>query len=189
MKSLFLAFLILTLSGCGKHKTGETVLFPQHQNEGFHADNDIAMTIRSVADAIMVGEILDSTEYDFKGVLTDGIGTPLYTDSEGVPGLWDIDVVDKGKVLIRNRNLGDLLPADLEIYLLESLHLTDANRLPLLGDSIVGDKRKISIYAFSGGYMKYEVVKDTANNGLEGSIVTITIGASPAPEVEIQKAA
>ena len=30
--------------------------------EDFHADNDIAMTVRSIADAIRVGEPLDSTD-------------------------------------------------------------------------------------------------------------------------------
>ncbi len=63
--------------------------------EYFHADNDIAMTVRSLADAIKVGEPLDSTEYDFNGVLTDGQGAPLYTDVQGSPGTWIVDVLDK----------------------------------------------------------------------------------------------
>lgn len=66
-------------------------------NEDFHADNDIAMTVRSLADAIKVGEPLDSTEYDFEGVLTDGQGTPLYTDVQGAPGVWVVDVLDQKK--------------------------------------------------------------------------------------------
>lgn len=185
------ALLILSLfQSCGGQKTKERKELMQLQEERFHADNDIAMTVRSLADAIKVGEPLDSSEYDFRGVLTDGQGTPLYTDVDGVPGIWDIDVLNEGKVLIRNISLGDLLPLDLEMYLLESLKLTADNRLPTLVDTIINpQKRAISIYALSGGYMRYEVVKDTASNGLEGSLVTITLGVTPLPEDGIQKAA
>lgn len=52
----------------------------------FHADNDIAMTVRSLVDAVRVGETLLPADYDFVGVLTDGQGTPLYTDVDGAPG-------------------------------------------------------------------------------------------------------
>lgn len=194
-KESFLSFVLIyylfTFSSCGsRQKAIETARFLQNQEELYHADNDIAMTVRSLADAIKVGEPLDSVEYDFRGVLTDGQGTPLYTDINGVPGIWDINVLDNGKVSIRNLYLGDLLPSDLELYILESLKLTADNRLPSLADTISNPaKYAINIYALSGGYMKYEVVKDTASNGLEGALVTITLGVSPLPEDGIQIAA
>ena len=188
--SLGITLMSLAVLSCGKRKSVDNGILLRVNQEKFHADNDIAMTVRSLADAIKVGEELDSVEYDFRGVLTDGQGMPLYTDIDGVPGVWDIDVIDKGKVAIRNLYLGDLLPSDLESYLLESLKLTAENRLPLMVDTITNaEKYAISVYSLSGGYMRYEVMKDTASNGLEGAIVTITLGVSPIPEDEIQKAA
>ena len=190
-KTLLLATLIITINiGCRRGGRDVRSELTPEQYEQFHADNDIAMTVLSLADAIKVGEPLDSVDYDFRGVLTDGQGTPLYTDIEGNPGNWDIDVLDKGKVLIRNLCPGDLLPVDLESYILESLKLTRENRLPSLADTIDDTgNRAIYIYALSGGYLRYEVEKITAGNGLEGSMVTITLGVSPLPEDEIQKAA
>lgn len=178
------------IAGCQSKQNEEKNLPQDGVKERFHADNDIAMTIRSLADAIKVGEPLDSVDYDFRGVLTDGQGTPLYTDIYGIPGTWDIDVIDPGKVLIKNINLGDLLPADLESYILESLKISRDNRLPALNDTNTNpSKRFVTVYALSGGYMRYEVVKDTASNGSEGSMVIITLGAFPLSEDGIQTAA
>ena len=72
--------MLMTSCGAGSHdsKGGTDSAYPDAEEE-FHADNDIAMTVRSVADAIRVGETLDSVGYNFEGVLTDGIGRPLYT--------------------------------------------------------------------------------------------------------------
>lgn len=177
-------------SGCkGSSKSDYSVSQYAH-DESFHADNDIAMTIRSLADAIKVGEPLDSVEYDFRGVLTDGQGTPLYTDIDGIPGIWDVDVLDNGRVSIRNLYLGDLLAHDLELYILESLKLTADNRMPGLNDTVTDrTKNFVSVYPLSGGYMKYEVVNDTASNGMEGSLVTITLGVNPSIPDETQTAA
>ena len=174
------ALLISSLTSCGKTNSESREKPAQSNPESFHADNDIAMTIRSIADAIKVGEPLDSTDYDFRGVLTDGQGTPLYTDIDGIPGIWDIDVLDSGKALIKNLYLGDLLPKDLEIYILESLNINENQKIPSMPDSLEkANLTFVSVYDIAGGYLRYEVRPDTAPNGLTGSHVTITLGVTP----------
>lgn len=156
----------------------------------YHADNDIAMTVRSLADAIRVGEPLDSTEYDFEGVLTDGQGAPLYTDVQGGPGIWVIDVLDQKNVTIKNLYLGDLLPGDLESYLLQSLRLTDENRMTFTAHDAVNDEEtNISVYDFNGGYLRFEIRSGIAPNGLEGPLLTIIMSADLPSGAETQTAA
>lgn len=150
------------------------------ETEEFHADNDIAMTILSLADAIKVGEPLDSTQYDFEGVLTDGQGSPLYTDVQGSPGLWQVDVVDNKSAVIRNIFLGDLLPTDLQNYLLSSLGLNDNNRMNFTSeDADNNDETEIMVYDFGGGYLRFEVRAGIAPNGLEGPLLSIIMSADP----------
>lgn len=150
------------------------------ENDEFHADNDIAMTILSLADAIKVGEPLDSTQYDFEGVLTDGQGSPLYTDVQGSPGLWQVDVVDNHSAVIRNIFLGDLLPTDLQSYLLLSLGLNDDNRMSFSSeDADNNDETEIMVYDFGGGYLRFEVRAGIAPNGLEGPLLSIILSADP----------
>lgn len=158
--------------------------------EDFHADNDIAMTVRSIADAIRVGEPLDSTDYDFEGILTDGQGTPLYTDVQGAPGIWVVDVLDTKNVTLRNLYLGDLLPNDLESYLLQSLGLTENHRILFTAHEAVDDEEtNIVVYDFDGGYMRFEIRSGIAPNGLEGPLLTIIMSADPPAGAETQKAA
>ena len=177
--------------------SGEDERFqPASDSDEFHADNDIAMTIRSIVDAIKVGEPLDSTLYDFEGILTDGQGTPLYTDIQGSPGLWEIDVIDNRNVILRNLYLGDLLPSDLQSYLLQSLKLghmqpytltdtlcsfTDHNN-PLLYElkksgTQEKEEEEMTIYDFGGGYLCFEVKSGMAPNGLEGPLLNIVMTA------------
>lgn len=156
-------------------------------NEDFHADNDIAMTVRSLADAIKVGEPLDSTEYDFEGVLTDGQGAPLYTDVQGAPGVWVVDVLDQKNVTLRNLFLGDLLPDDLEAYLLQALRLSENNKLDFNAHEAVDeDETSIVVYDFNGGYLRFETRAGIAPNGLEGPLLTIIMSADPPAGVETQ---
>ncbi len=158
--------------------------------EDFHADNDIAMTVRSIADAIRVGEPLDSTDYDFEGILTDGQGTPLYTDVQGSPGIWVVDVLDTKNVTLRNLYLGDLLPNDLESYLLQSLGLTENHRILFTVHEAVDDEETdIVVYDFDGGYMRFEIRSGIAPNGLEGPLLTIIMSADPPAGAETQKEA
>lgn len=166
----------MLLTGCGPHKSvDESIVTAPGEDETFHADNDIAMTVRSIADAIKVGEPLDSADYNFEGVLTDGSGRPLYTDVLGSPGTWDIDVMSRQSVVIRNNSVGDLMPDDLMRYLAESLNMDDSNILSadvsVLDDD---DEAERVVYDFGGGYLRFDIRASTATNGLEGPLVTIT---------------
>lgn len=178
--TVVVVLVLLTVVSCS-HGTKEKANHDNlPQREEFHADNDIAMTIRSLADAIRVGEPLDSTQYDFLGVLTDGQGAPIYTDVQGAPGEWVIDVIDKGSVSLKNVYLGDLLPKALETYILESLSLTNA--LPLefeSHDAETYDDTSIELYDFGGGYLRFETRSGIAPNGVEGPLLTIILSADP----------
>lgn len=141
-------------------------------SDEYHADNDIAMTLRSITDALRVGEPLDTIDYNYEGVLTDGEGRPLYTDIQGSPGMWDIDVLSPTAIEIRNIYLGDLFPEDLEHYIVTSLNLRS--------DNVVETKEKeddeetqLVVYDFGGGYLRIETRASVAPNGLEGPMMTI----------------
>lgn len=184
------AFLILLFISCSHPAGGEGSNFvSKHDTEDFHADNDIAMTIRSLADAIKVGEPLDSSLYDFEGVLTDGQGTPIYTDVQGAPGVWKINVVDNKNVIIRNLYLGDLLPGDLQTYLLQSLRISDTHPVAISYSanehSFLGEPERL-VYDFGGGYLCFEIRVGIAPNGLEGPLLSIIMTADPPAGVEIQ---
>lgn len=160
---------------------GDTVV---PQADEYHADNDIAMTVRSLADAIRVGEKLDSADYDFEGVLTDGQGSPLYTDVQGAPGMWRVDVVNPATVVVRNLYLGDLLPSELEVYLLGSLGLDESNRVDIKDEMVeLDDETTAVVYDIEGGYMRYEIRAGIAPNGLEGPLVNIILTSRPLEEL------
>lgn len=174
-------------SASNENEHDTIVVSSEVESEAFHADNDIAMTVRSIADAIRVGEPLDSTEYDFEGVLTDGQGAPLYTDVQGAPGIWVVDVLDKKNVTIRNLFLGDLLPNDLEAYLLQSLNLTENHRTQFnLHEAVDDNETDIVVYDFDGGYLRFEIRAGMAPNGLEGPLLTIIMSSDPPAGAEIQ---
>lgn len=137
----------------------------------FHADNDIAMTIRSVADALHLGETLRDADYDYTGLLTDGQGIPLYTDLEGKPGVWKVEVADPVTVTVSNTAQGDLLAEDLTAYILSSMKLADKDMV----DRSVKDGAGIVCYAFTGGYVSFRVDKKTTDSGLETAMMTITV--------------
>lgn len=198
--AIFTAFLLLLACGQGGNQqlspggyqasdSGFPISVP-FSAEYFHADNDIAMTVRSIADAIKEGEPLDSAEYDFEGVLTDGQGTPLYTDVQGSPGLWQVDVLDHNNVMIRNLYLGDLLPIDLRTYLLQSLRIDDTNRLDYtVHDAVDDDETEIAIYHSNGVYLRFEVRAGIAPNGLEGPQMSIVMSADPPAGAETRNGA
>ena len=170
---------LLVMCSCGSKSASQdvdtTALYTPLVH--YHADNDIAMTIRSIADAINVGEPLDSTEYDFNGVLTDGQGSPLYTDVQGAPGLWVVDILDKTDASIKNVYLGDLLPGDLQAYILQSLRLSEKQRVDFtMLESANDEETDINIYNFGGGYLRFEIRSGIAPNGLEGPLLTIVMG-------------
>lgn len=154
----------------------------------FHADNDIAMTVRSLADALRVGEPLDSAQYDFEGILTDGQGTPLYTDVQGAPGEWQVDVLDINNAIIRNIYLGDLLPGDLQSYILENLELRTVEEMDYNGiEALEDDETDVSVFDCDGVFLRFEVRAGTAPNGLEGPQLRIIMSSEPPSAAERRK--
>ena len=185
-------FIVLMLDSCNPAKNDNNKLM-ENAVEEFHADNDIAMTIRSLADALRVGEPLDSLDYDFTGILTDGEGAPLYTDIQGSPGQWVVDVIDTRNVSIKNLSLGDLLPDYLRSYILECLMIDENNRLSsfvnTVSDSNSDSEADISVYNLEGGVLRFEIRPGEAPNGLEGAFLTIILSSDYDSTDEIQKAA
>lgn len=147
--------------------------------EEYHADNDIAMTLRSITDAIRVGEPLDTIDYKFEGVLTDGEGRPLYTDIQGSPGTWDVDIISPTTAVIRNLYLGDLLPDYLETYITGSLNLSE-NDIIETTEFDDDDETSLVVYDFNGGFLRIETRAGVAPNGLEGPLMSIIITNSVA---------
>lgn len=160
----------LYCSGCS-----ETASRQSRQAEDYHADNDIAMTVRSVSDAFSVGEPLHDSDYRFEGVLTDGTGMPLYTDVMGSPGQWQVEVVSETMLRIHNIYLGDLLPANLTQYLVQTLDLGEPRREGQVVDA-EGDEVEITEYSLPGsGTMRIETSEATAPNGTVGPLVSILL--------------
>lgn len=148
--------------------------------EIFRADNDIAMTVRSVADAINVGESIDSVDYSFKGVLTDGSGMPLFTDMEGLPGEWEVQVVSPSVVQIRNVDTGNLMADELVGYLSAALQLDEDDSLQLLSERGEGDRR-VSVFSFGRGTITIETHPGEATDGEAGELMLITMRATHEP--------
>lgn len=177
--SLTIVALAIGLStGChGGKRTVATDSVSVTESENYHADNDIAMTVRSLMDALKVGEKLDSANYDYRGVLTDGVGRPLYTTVQGVPGQWEVDVTSSTSAVIRNTHVGDLLPLDLEHYLVNTLESADSGMVPVHAEEdeeIGGDTVRRVIYDFGGGFLRIETRKVASAEGVEGAVMNIT---------------
>ena len=119
--------MLIVLISCGNKGAGIPYESTSPEETQFHADNDIAMTVCSLVDAVRVGESLVSDDYDFDGILTDGQGTPLYTDLEGNPGEWKVQVISQNEARISNLHLGDLMTADLRNYIIGALNLNSAD--------------------------------------------------------------
>lgn len=172
--SLIVALALCSSCGGGKSDTQTVVATVDSADvDDFHADNDIAMTVCSIADALRVGEPLDTTDYNFMGVLTDGTGRPLYTNLKGEPGVWDVDVLSRTSVVIRNTEVGDLLPDDLERYITATMQLSAENLIDSL-EYHGAEGAETSVYAFDGGFLRIDVRSTSAANGIEGSLVSIT---------------
>lgn len=165
---------LLVFSSCGSSKQKGSNQNDSVSNaiEEYHADNDIAMTLRSITDAIRVGEPLDTLDYNFEGVLTDGEGRPLYTDIQGTPGVWEVDVISPTSAVIRNIYLGDLLPDYLETYLAGSLNLSDSDIVETT-EFDDDDDTSLIVYDLNGGYLRIETRSAIAVNGLEGPLMSI----------------
>lgn len=154
---------------------GETKM-PAPADEPYIADNDIAMKVRSVADAINVGEPIDSTEYNFSGVLTDGMGAPLFTDFEGFPGQWEVDVISSNEVKIRNIAVGDLLPGSLMEYLSAALDNTETEERELrLVDVYDRGDTRVEKYVYGQTTLKVETSPAQVSTGEVGPMFEITL--------------
>lgn len=154
------------------------------EEEAYIAENDIAMTVRSIADAINVGEELDTTEYNFEGVLTDGQGTPLYTDVQGAPGQWMVDVIGPNAVRIRNMYLGDLLPDNLTGYIAESLELSEKDEI--IEENIPEEDETFSVYDFGKGSIRIESKPAITPTGEIGPMVSITLIGDSIPKIKTE---
>ena len=168
LASILLLFLSAGCSGDGGRKRAS-------EPEEFHADNDIAMTIRSVADAFRESAPLLAEDYAFEGVLTDGEGAPLYTDMTGSPGLWAVQVLDSASLRIHNLYLGDLLPDNLRQYLVLTLGLDMPIRIEAPQEA---GGSEMTEYAIEAGLLRFESHTAKAANGVEGPLVNILLVAN-----------
>lgn len=178
------AFIIIAViqSSCGRMKTDQAQDSGEaSRQEQFHADADIAMSVSSIVDALKVGEALDSADYDFEGILTDGLGRPIYTDSQGNPGEWSVDVLTDSSAAIRNLNTGDLLPDQLEDYIVKGLGLDRSNIIES-SEYDDDDDTEMSVYDFGAGMIRFEKRRVHVPNGTESVLMTIALGRYPASE-------
>ena len=143
----------------------------------FHADNDIAMNVRSIIDAINVGQPLDSNDYNFTGILTDGNGRPIYTDVQGTPGQWEIKVLSEQSAVVKNLYLGDLLPDELVQYLLDFLGV---NNQPVLSAEDDTDGHNDNLQIYRSGFTDIVIERQSAKapNGEEGPLIKIILRRS-----------
>ena len=172
---LGLGVIVAACSSGAGGKSNDSASVSQEPDE-FHADADIAMTVRSIADAIKVGEKLDSADYDFKGTLTDGQGRPLYTDTHGAPGEWVVDILSEDNAVIRNINAGDLLPEDLREYVATNLGLSQSDIVET-SEYDDDDETTVEVYDFGEGLLRFETRNSPAPGGTDAIFVTIALRA------------
>lgn len=172
MPALLLLAIAFTLPSCSSG--GNSSAADSANTHDMHADNDIAMTMRSIIDAISVGQPLDSAEYNFRGTLTDGTGRPLYTDIQGTPGEWEIRIIGNDRAVIRNLYLGDLLPEELTQYILSSLQIPDS-ALTADGTPATDFAADIRYYDFESGLLIFETKEAQTPDGEKGPLLNIAI--------------
>lgn len=138
----------------------------------YHADNDIAMMVRSLADAISVDEELNAADYEYRGVLTDGRGRPLYTSPTGAPGVWTVRVANGKAAEITPDMPGNIMQADLKAYIATALGLSDEKivRKPELHNRNFDE---YTVYKIDGGHLCFESATHSDSRG--GEMVNIRI--------------
>lgn len=150
----------------------------------YHASNDIAMRVRSVASALNEGEAIDSVDYNFSGVLTDGMGAPLYTDFEGFPGQWEVDVISSKEVKIRNIGIGDLAPASLMEYVAGTINASsDTGEAPemTIVESYDSGDAQIAVYQYGHTSVQVETRPEMLPTGEVGPQLEITLRYDTVP--------
>lgn len=174
MTATALLLIVVILTGCTGTNTASSDSLTAAEENAPHADNDIAMTIRSIMDAMNVEQPLDSAEYNYQGILTDGSGRPLYTDIQGAPGQWSVEVISPGKARLKNVYLGDLVPEELTQYLLTSLDIPDS-LLMREEAPIPHPDTDVAVYDFGSGHMIFEVLEGKTESGHRGPLVNIIL--------------
>ncbi len=166
--------IVLTVAcSCGGNTTTAVKDTEIEAVEMFHADNDIAMTLRSLVDALRVGEKLDSSVYNFDGILTDGQGTPLYTDVEGRPGEWSVSITGGDEACVRNLFVGDLMEEDLRNYIIASLGLNGADLITAYRNP---DNEEELIYVYGIGDVRVSFSTNPAEaNGFQGWLMSVSV--------------
>lgn len=165
---------VVAVASCGRHAASENTSEAENPPAGFHADNDIAMTVNSLVDAVRVGESLDSSSYNFDGILTDGQGMPLYTDSEGAPGEWSVRVEDTESAVISNVGIGDLMADDLRNYILSSLKMNAADHVTTY-ENPEKEGEIISMYDLGDAHIRFVTSAAQTPAGLEGWLMSIYV--------------
>lgn len=172
---LMVAVMLIVLVACGNRPTVVGYDATSPETDQFHADNDIAMTVCSLVDALRVGEPLDSVDYGFEGILTDGQGTPLYTDIEGNPGEWIVKVVSPEEARISNVHIGDLMTEDLRYYILGAMNL---NRADLVTAYLNPADEQEFIWLYDIGDVQVafsETVYENREDDVEGIFMSISV--------------
>ncbi len=171
---LMISVMLIVLVSCGNKAAGISQESTMPEADQFHADNDIAMTVCSLVDAVRVGEQLDSAEYNFKGILTDGQGTPLYTDIEGNPGEWKVSVVSDEEAQISNLHLGDLMTEDLRHYIVSALNLNSADLVTAYVNP-ANEQEFIWLYDIGDVNVSFSETLVKTPTDLEGIIMSISV--------------
>lgn len=150
----------------------------ENTSEEFHADNDIAMFVSSIMDALANDEPLVADDYNFSGVLTDGAGTPLYVDVLGSPGYWTVKVESAKSAIISNEYLGDLVPVDVVNYLLTTLDIPSE---PVLEAEEEKKGREETVVTYrKGDVLMYANEQRTKTpNGSEGLLLKLILKRAP----------
>ena len=166
--------MLIVLVSCGNRTAGVGFDVRKPEESQFHADNDIAMTVCSLVDALRVGERLDSADYGFRGILTDGQGTPLYTDIEGNPGEWIVKVVGDDEASISNLHLGDLMTQDLRAYIVGSLGLNGADLVTAYVNP-ADEQEFIWLYDIGDVQVSFSETIVKTPSDLEGTIMSVSV--------------
>ncbi|MBD5369678.1 MAG: hypothetical protein HDR80_00820 [Bacteroides sp.] len=172
--SLALPAALASCSGTGASDRSDSSRAEEAYAADDHADNDIAMTVRSILDAIRVDQPLDSAEYNYEGILTDGGGRPLYTDIQGAPGQWRVRVLSPTSAVVRNEYLGDLLPDDLIAYLLESIGVTQDSYVTS-GQASTDSDSQVTVYDTDHSEIVFETLTGKTASGATGPMINIVL--------------
>lgn len=182
-RSLTAVPMVCCFMACGNASGGANSTGDSVPTESFHANNDIAMTVRSLVDATSLGERLDPLEYNYAGVLTDGSGRPIYTDTSGAPGVWSVEVDSPSEATITNTYPGDLLGNDLRLYLLHHLDVKDDSAVVIPAPDTNPDM-EIRQYPLEGAVLTFEQTVMPTQQGTLSEQVTIRIASASSEQSE-----